>query len=86
MEVNARIIDVESASIITAESVKSTTAIKLEDLVVQMAEKIIKESISPVGRYKQPVFQDKPPGAVYELTEIDPMLEETKQHKETGSW
>jgi len=43
MEVNARIIDVESASIITAESVKSTTAIRLEDLVVQMAEKIIKD-------------------------------------------
>jgi hypothetical protein len=43
MEVNARIIDVESASIITAERVKSTTAIRLEDLVVQMAEKIIKD-------------------------------------------
>ncbi|MFH1992106.1 MAG: FlgO family outer membrane protein [Pseudomonadota bacterium] len=43
MEVNARIIDVESGSIITAENVKSTTAIKLEDLVVQMAEKIIKD-------------------------------------------
>jgi TolB-like protein/tetratricopeptide (TPR) repeat protein len=177
MEVNARIIDVESASIITAESVKSTTAMKLEDLVIQMAEKIIKdfplegyvvnrrkdsvtidlgrlagakpgmkfivfkegkiikhprtgeildvekietgkieissitdkiatakilkenapdtieygqmvksvmESISPVGRYKQPVFQDKPPGAVYELSEIDPMLEETKQLKASG--
>ncbi len=177
MEVNARIIDVESASIITAESVKSTTAMKLEDLVVQMAEKIIKdfplegyvvkrhednvtidlgklagakrgmkfvvfkegkiikhprtgevldvekietgkievssitdkmatakilkenspnaigygqmvksvmESISPVGRYKQPVFQDKPPGAIYELAEIDPMLEDTKQMKASG--
>lgn len=43
MEVNARIIDVESASIITAESVKSSTAIRLEDLVFQMAEKIIKD-------------------------------------------
>jgi TolB-like protein len=43
MEVNARIIDVESASIITAESVKSSTAIRLEDLVVEMAEKIIKD-------------------------------------------
>jgi len=43
MEVNARIIDVKSASIITAESAKSTTAIRLEDLVVQMAEKIIKD-------------------------------------------
>ncbi len=41
MEVNARIIDVESASIITAESVKSTTAVRLEALVGQMAEKII---------------------------------------------
>ncbi len=43
MEVNARIIDVESASIIAAESVKSSTALRLEDLVVQMAEKIIKD-------------------------------------------
>lgn len=43
MEVNARIIDIESASIITAESVKSTTAIRLEGLVVQMADKIIKD-------------------------------------------
>jgi len=43
MEVNARIIDVESATIITAERVKSTTAIRLEDMVVQMAEKIIKD-------------------------------------------
>jgi TolB-like protein/tetratricopeptide (TPR) repeat protein len=40
--VNARIIDVESASIITAEKVKSTTAVQLEELVEQMAEKIIK--------------------------------------------
>ncbi|MDH3976539.1 MAG: CsgG/HfaB family protein [Deltaproteobacteria bacterium] len=43
MEVNARIIDVESASIIAAENVKSTTAARLEDLVVQMAEKIIQD-------------------------------------------
>jgi len=43
LEVNARIIDVTSASIITAESVKSTTAIRLEELVMQMAEKIIKD-------------------------------------------
>ncbi len=41
MEVNARIIEVESSSIIAAENVKSTSAVKLEDLVVQMAEKII---------------------------------------------
>ncbi len=43
MEVNARIIEVESSSIIAAENVKSTSAIRLEDLVVQMAEKIIKD-------------------------------------------
>jgi len=43
LEVNARIIDVTSASIITAENVKSTTAIRLEELVMQMAEKIIKD-------------------------------------------
>ena len=43
LEVNARIIDVTSASIITAESVKSSTAIRLEELVMQMAEKIIKD-------------------------------------------
>jgi TolB-like protein len=43
MEVNARIIDVKSASIIAAENAKSATAIRLEDLVVQMAEKIIKD-------------------------------------------
>ncbi len=43
IEVNARIIDVESASIIAAESVKDTSAIGLEALVVSMAEKIIKD-------------------------------------------
>lgn len=43
MEVNARIIDVQSSSVIAAESVKSTSAVKLEDLVVQMAEKIISD-------------------------------------------
>lgn len=43
MEVNARIIDVESASIIAAESVKSSIASRLEDLVVQMADKIIRD-------------------------------------------
>ena len=42
MVVNSRITDVESASIITAETVRSTTAIQLEELVEQMAEKIIK--------------------------------------------
>lgn len=41
-EINARIIDVESASIIAAENVKSTAAIRLQDLVVRMSEKIIK--------------------------------------------
>ncbi len=43
LEVNARIIDVESGSIIAAESVKSSTAKRLEDLVVQMAEIIIRD-------------------------------------------
>ncbi len=43
MEVNARIIEVESSSIIAAENVKSTSTVKLEDLVVQMADKIIKD-------------------------------------------
>ncbi len=43
MEVNARIIDVESASIIAAESVKSASAIQLETLVNQMAAKIIRD-------------------------------------------
>lgn len=42
IEINSRIIDVETASIIAAENVKSTTAVKLQDLVVQMSEKIIK--------------------------------------------
>ncbi len=42
IEINARIIDVETASIIAAENVKSTTAVRLQDLVVQMSEKIIK--------------------------------------------
>ena len=40
IEVNSRIIEVESASIIAAESVKSTTTTRLEDLVIQMAKKI----------------------------------------------
>lgn len=43
LEANARIIDVESASIIAAESVKSSTATRLEDLVIQMADVIIKD-------------------------------------------
>jgi tetratricopeptide (TPR) repeat protein len=43
IEANARIIDVSNGSIIAAESVKSTTAIRLEELVVQMAAKIIKD-------------------------------------------
>ena len=41
LEVNARIIDVESASILAAENVKSSVAVKLQELVVQMADKII---------------------------------------------
>jgi len=43
IEANARIIDVANGSIIAAESVKSTTAARLEELVVQMAAKIIKD-------------------------------------------
>ncbi len=43
MEVNARIIDVSNGSIIAAESVKSSSAVGLEDLVVQMAQIIIKD-------------------------------------------
>jgi len=42
IEINARIIDVETASIIAAENVKSTTSVRLQDLVVQMSEKIIR--------------------------------------------
>jgi len=42
LEINARIIDVESASIRAAESVKSSKVQNLQDLVVQMSEKIIK--------------------------------------------
>ena len=42
LEINARIIDVETASIKAAENVKSTAAVRLQDLVVQMSEKIIK--------------------------------------------
>ena len=41
LEINARIIDVETASIIAAENVKSSAAAALQDLVVQMAAKII---------------------------------------------
>ncbi|MCK5404527.1 MAG: hypothetical protein KAI75_04825 [Desulfobulbaceae bacterium] len=41
-EVNARIIDVESASIIAAENVKSYQAARLQDMIVQMSQKIIK--------------------------------------------
>ncbi len=52
--VNSRIIDVQSASIITAETVKSTTTIQLEELVEQMAEKIIK--VFPLTGYI--VFRD----------------------------
>ena len=43
IEANARIIDVSTGSIIAAESVKSSSAAGLEDLVVQMARKIIKD-------------------------------------------
>jgi len=43
IEVNARIIDVANGSIIAAESVKSSSAVGLEDLVIQMAHLIIKD-------------------------------------------
>ena len=43
IEANARIIDVSNGSIIAAESAKSSSAAGLEDLVVQMAQKIIKD-------------------------------------------
>ncbi|MCP4689779.1 MAG: hypothetical protein GY859_17130, partial [Desulfobacterales bacterium] len=42
IEVNARIIDVESASIIAAENVKGSSASRLEELVIQMSKKIIR--------------------------------------------
>ena len=42
IEINARIIDVESASIIAAESVKSSATNRLQDLVVDMSRKIMK--------------------------------------------
>lgn len=42
IEINARIIDVESASIIAAENVKSPATNRLQDLVVDMSRKIIK--------------------------------------------
>ncbi len=41
LEVNARIIDVETAAIIAAENIKTTTPTKLQDLVIQIARKII---------------------------------------------
>ncbi|HBR16064.1 MAG: hypothetical protein A3G39_08725 [Deltaproteobacteria bacterium RIFCSPLOWO2_12_FULL_43_16] len=43
IEVNARLINVENASIIAAEKVKSESAMKLERLVTEMAEKIISD-------------------------------------------
>lgn len=42
LEVNARIIDVETASIIAAESVRATASTSLQSLIVQMSDKIIK--------------------------------------------
>ncbi len=42
VEVNARIIDVESGSIIAAENVRSTSSSSLQDLINRMASKIIK--------------------------------------------
>lgn len=57
IEANARIIDVANGSIIAAESVKSTTAVRLEELVVQMAAKIIKDF--PLEGYIVSKQQDK---------------------------
>ena len=42
LEINARIIDVESGSIIAAENVRSSTATQLHDLVDAMSKKIIR--------------------------------------------
>ncbi len=42
LEINARIIDVQTGSIKAAENVKSSVASRLQDLVVQMSDKIIK--------------------------------------------
>ncbi|RLC26424.1 MAG: hypothetical protein DRH21_02170 [Deltaproteobacteria bacterium] len=42
IEINARIIDVESASIISAESIKGSSTTEVRKLVKQMSEKIIK--------------------------------------------
>ncbi|MEA3436219.1 MAG: CsgG/HfaB family protein [Thermodesulfobacteriota bacterium] len=42
LEINARIIDVETASIIAAENVESSASVRLQDLVVRMSAKIIK--------------------------------------------
>jgi len=42
IEINARIIDVESASIISADSIKGSSTTELRKLVRQMSEKIIK--------------------------------------------
>lgn len=42
LQVNARIIDVENASIIAAESVRSPSTVILQDLIVEMSHKISK--------------------------------------------
>ncbi|MCJ7521970.1 MAG: CsgG/HfaB family protein [Dehalococcoidia bacterium] len=42
IEINARIIDVESASIISAESIKGSSTTELRELVIKVSEKIIK--------------------------------------------
>lgn len=42
LQVNARIIDVESASIVAAESVKSPSTAVLQDLIMEMSKKISK--------------------------------------------
>jgi len=42
IEINARIIDVETASIIAAENVKATASTSLQSLITQMSDKIVK--------------------------------------------
>jgi len=42
IEINARIIDVENGSIITAENVRALSSTNLQDLVIQMSGKIMK--------------------------------------------
>ncbi len=69
MEVNARIIDVESASIVTADRVKGTTVSELQALVVKMAASLTHPTDS-VG------FDVE-----FKLTIIDPLIEKITRLK-----